>query len=246
MGIGSAKADTRLLDVNVRAGEEVKGIVGVTGGKTEQEISEIYLSVMTVYVKEADDKKYSQQAEIAKIKINEPFVIMPNEHKEIPFNFLLPEDTPVTYGQSKVWIHTGLDIKNAVDPSDQDAIHVHPGRLQQELFNALGELGFQMRKAENEAAPATLSKRLPFVQEFEFYPYEGPFRGKLDELEIVFTNIRKDRAELVMEIDRKAKGFSGLFSEMLEMDETAVRLSITDRDLPQLKAQLQQIIQRYS
>ncbi|AZB43205.1 sporulation protein SpoOM [Bacillus sp. FJAT-42376] len=246
VGIGAAKVDTRLHDVNVRAGEEVQGIVAIKGGKTNQEIAEIYLSVMTAYVKEADDKKYTQTAVIAKVKINEPFVITPDEHKEIPFRFVLPEDTPVTYGKSKIWIHTGLDIKNAVDPSDQDALHVHPGPVQQEVFNALGELGFQLRNAENEAAPARLRKRLPFVQEFEFYPYQGPFQGKLDELEVVFTEVSNERAELVMEIDRRAKGLSGLFSEMLEMDETSVRLSVSKQDLPQLRQILLQTIQKFS
>ncbi|KZZ84274.1 MULTISPECIES: sporulation protein [Bacillaceae] len=246
VGIGAAKVDTRLHDVNVRAGEDVQGIVAIKGGKTEQEIAEIYLSVMTNYVKESDDKKYTQTAVISKVKINEPFVIMPDEHKEIPFRFVLPSDTPVTYGQSKIWIHTGLEIKNAVDPTDQDAIHVHPGALQQKIFDTLGELGFQLRNAENEAASARLRRRLPFVQEFEFFPYQGPFRGKLDELDVVFTDVTDERVEMVLEIDRKARGLSGLFSEMLETDETAVRMSVTKHDLPQLTGILKQTIQRFS
>ncbi|MGD6815893.1 sporulation protein [Metabacillus sp. 84] len=246
VGIGAAKVDTRLHDVNVRAGEEVQGIVAVSGGKTDQEIAEIYLSVMTEYIKEADDRKYTQSSAVTKVKINEPFVIMANEHKEIPFRFKLPYDTPITYGQSKIWIHTGLDIKNAVDPTDQDAIHVHPNPIQQKLLDELGALGFQLRKAQNEAAPARLRRRLPFVQEFEFYPYSGPFRGKLDELEIVFTDVAENRAEMVMEIDRKARGLSGLFSEMLETDETSVRLAVTSQDFPNVKTMLTQTIQRFS
>ena len=43
-------------------------------------------------------------------------MIPANENREIPFSFQLPYETPLTYGKSKVWIKTGMDIKNALDP----------------------------------------------------------------------------------------------------------------------------------
>ena len=30
----------------------------------------------------------------------------------------MPVETPLTLGMKTVWIHTGLDIKRSIDPSD--------------------------------------------------------------------------------------------------------------------------------
>jgi len=57
-GIGSAKVDTKLHKNSYIAGEELTCVVEITGGKVEQKIDEIYLSVKTKYIKERDDKKY--------------------------------------------------------------------------------------------------------------------------------------------------------------------------------------------
>ncbi|QNG58331.1 sporulation protein [Bacillus sp. PAMC26568] len=246
VGIGAAKVDARLSSDKISLGEELKGIIHVQGGNIEQQIDEIYLSLQTTYVKESDDKKYEQAATITKVKINEPFVIMANEIKEIPFSFPLPLDTPISLGSSKVWLETGLDIKGAVDPSDKDYLEVVPPALVQTIFAALRDLGFNLRKVENEAAPYHLRKRLPFVQEFEFYPTGGQFRGKLDELEVVISNISNHGVELLLEVDRRARGLGGFLSEALEMDESMVKVTFTQGDQASISRTLENVIQRYS
>ncbi|MGM0922771.1 MAG: sporulation protein [Bacillota bacterium] len=246
VGIGAAKVDARLASDKIVLGEELKGIIHVQGGNIEQQIDEIYLSLQTTYLKESDDKKYHQTATIIKVKINEPFVIMANEIKEIPFAFPLPADTPITLGSSKVWLETGLDIKGAVDPSDKDFLDVAAPPLVQTIFSALRDLGFNLRKVENEAAPYHLRKRLPFIQEFEFYPTAGPFRGKLDELEVVISNVSHHGVELLLEVDRRARGLGGFLSEALEMDESLVKVMITQQDQASIRKTLENVIQRYS
>lgn len=54
--------------------------------------------------------------------------------KEIDFQFLLPVHTPPTIGKTKVWIQTGLDVPNAVDPKDRDYINVEPHRYMNTVF----------------------------------------------------------------------------------------------------------------
>ncbi|WP_243290767.1 sporulation protein [Bacillus sp. FJAT-47783] len=245
IGIGAAKVDTKLASNSFCAGEIIEGVVEVKGGNVEQKIDEIYLTVLATYMKEDDDQKYTKQAEIAKVKLNEPFVITANEHKTIPFSFQLPLDTPITKGSSRVWIHTGLDIKGAVDPEDRDYIEVVPNELTNAVFKSIGELGFQLKQVENEEAPYRLRKRLPFIQEFEFYPVEGPFRGRLDELEVVFFQISQNEIEVVFEIDRRARGLAGFLAEALEMDESLVKVTITNRDIHHLTEQLADLLNRY-
>lgn len=247
VGIGSAKVDTKLYQDRLILGEEVKGVVEIVGGNLDQEVEEIYLSLMTTYEKESDDTTITKQATITKIKINEPFTIRANERKEIPFSFTLPLDTPITLGRTNVWIHTGLEIKNAVDPSDKDYINVIPNRLIKSILNSVQELGFRLRKVDCEAVSYRFRNRLPFVQEFEFYPVSGPFRGKLDEIELTFTPKSHDQVECLMQVDRRARGLSGLFAEALEMDETFIRFTVTSQDGEAgIRQKLMSIIQKYS
>ncbi|MEH7382100.1 sporulation protein [Bacillus sp. JJ1533] len=246
IGIGSARVDTKLTSDKLSAGEKVSGIVEIVGGNMEQQIDEIYLSVMTTYQKESNDRKINKQATIEKIKIVERFTIGSNERREIPFSFELPLDTPATLGRTKVWIHTGLDIKNAIDPSDKDYVSVSPSPLAAGVLNAVYDLGFSLRKVECEAAPYRLRKRLPFVQEFEFVPTSGAYRGRLDEVEVMFFPQTEHKLDVFIQVDRRARGLSSLLAEAMDMDESFVNFTVTTDDLPTLKSKINQIISRYS
>jgi sporulation-control protein len=246
VGIGSATVDTKLERDTYMPGETVKGVVEIRGGKLDQQVDEIYLALNTTYLRESDDRKYTVTATIDKFRITSPFMITVNERKEIPFTFQLPYDTPLSIGRSKVWVTTGLDIKGGVDPSDKDYLQVIPNPLMTSVFNAVDNLGFKIREADCEEAPRRLRGRLPFVQEFEFVPTSGPFRGRLDELEVVFFPSGNGRLDIMFQVDRKARGLAGLFSEALGTDETNVRLSVSDADIPYMHQKIQAVIQRYA
>lgn len=245
IGIGSARVDTKLERDKYRPGDEVKGVVEVKGGAVAQNIEEIYISLHTKYIVESDSKEGMKTATIERIRINDPFTILVDEIKEIPFSFTLPLDTPLTYGKVKVWIATSMDIKNAVDPRDEDFIDVVPTPLIHATFLELTHLGFKLREAECEEAPYILRKRVPFLQEFEFVPISGPFCGKLDEVEFTFFQSTLDEATILLEIDRRSRGLTGLFSEILELDETKVQLHLNSRDIPHLEKILYDVIAKY-
>lgn len=246
VGIGSAAVDTKLEKDTYMPGETVNGVVEIKGGKVEQQVDEIYLTLNTTYLRESDDKKYTVTAEIERFRLTTPFVIRSNEKKDIPFTFQLPFDTPLSIGRSKIWVTTGLDIKGGVDPSDKDYLKVVPNPLMSAVFNAIDNLGFRIREADCEEAPRRLRGRLPFVQEFEFVPTSGLFRGRLDELEVVFFPSGNGLLDIMFQVDRRARGLSGLFSEAMGADETNVRLSVSTADIPNLQQKIQSVIQRYS
>lgn len=245
VGIGAAKVDTKLEKDRVMPGEEIRGIVEIRGGSVEQNIDDIYLSLHTTYIKESDERKYTATAQIDRFRLTQSFLIKENETKEIPFTFRLPLEIPLTMGRTKVWVTTGLDIKNAVDPGDKDYLTVVPNPLMQGIFNAVSNLGFRLREAECEQAPRHLRRNLPFVQEFEFVAASGPFRGRLDELELVLYPNSENEAEVLMQVDRRARGIGGFLSEAMGMDETYVRMNIHVSDLPSLQQKLQDTIARY-
>jgi len=245
VGIGAAQVDTKFANTTMIAGEDVQGIVEVKGGSVGQDIDEIYLSLVTTYIRESNDTKYNETAVISKFRITEKFSINPNELKQIPFSITIPNDTPLTIGRTKVWIETGLDIKSALDPTDKDYVKIVPLRIVEDVLNTVQSLGFRLREVECQSAPRRLRGRLPFVQEFEYVPTHGAFRGKLDELELVFIPNSKTSVDILIQVDRRVRGLGSLLAEALEMDETNLRMTITSEDIPSLSTKLSQLISRY-
>lgn len=246
VGIGSAAVDTKLEKDTYMPGETVTGVVEIKGGKVEQQIDEIFLTLNTTYLRESDDRKYTVTAAIDQFQLTTPFLIKANEQKEIPFSFQIPYDTPLSIGNSKIWVTTGLDIKGGLDSSDKDYLNVVPNPLMSAVLNNIDTLGFRLREADCEEAPRRLRVRLPFVQEFEFVPTTGEFRGRIDELEVVFFPSANGMLDIMFQVDRRARGLAGLFSESIGTDETNVRLKVTNADIPTIKEKIQSVIRRYS
>lgn len=246
IGVGSAKVDTKLEKSSYVAGELLRGEVEIYGGNVDQQIDAIYLTLYTTYIKEVDDKKYTSKAPIEKFKVSEPFTISANETKIIPFSFHLPVDLPITVGRTRVWVATELDIRSGVDSTDKDYIEIRPSKIASRIFDEIQSLGFRLREAECEQASYKYRSKYPFIQEFEFVPVGGAFRGRLDELEIVFVSQSESSVDVIMQVDRKARGLVGFLAEALDADETHVRMTISQSDLHNLGEILRQTIARYA
>ncbi|MBM7666702.1 sporulation-control protein [Solibacillus kalamii] len=240
VGIGAAKVDTKLHKSTYTLNEDITGVVEIIGGSTEQQIDAIYLTLHTNFIREVDDKKINDQAVLHQYKLNEPFTIQAEEKRQIPFSFTLPSVVPVTTGNSRVWIQTGLDIKNAVDPKDKDFIEIQPTRLANGVLTAIQNMGFRLRKVDNEQAPSNLRRQTPIVQEFEFTPTNSTYRRYLDELEIVFLHQSPNSVEILVQVDRRARGLGGFLSEAFDMDESFIRLTLSETD--NIQAKLEQVI----
>lgn len=246
VGIGSATVNTKLEKEMYMPGEAAKGIIEVKGGSIDQNIDEIYLSLNTTYLKESDDRKHTVTACMDRFRLTESFTVKANEKKEIAFSFHLPYDTPLTIGRTKIWVTTGLNIKNALDPSDKDYIYLIPTPLMSAVFKSMEDLGFRLREADCEEVTLRHRRRFPFVQEFEFVPITGDFRGRLDEIELVFYPVNQGLMEIMLQVDRRARGLGGLLAEAFEMDESTLKLTVSDADIPYLTQKMRNTIQNYS
>ena len=258
VGIGSAKVDTVLQDENYVPGEVMSAVVKVSGGSTEQEIDGLYFAINATYETtrevevegedgeaETHEETVSQTVTLAEAEIAEGFTVGPGEEKEIPVSLALPYHTPLSAGAVSVWVQTGLDIKMAVDPGDRDEIEVVPGEAMGALFEALVALGFAFSEAECEEAPRGFPGNPPIVQEFEFKPVSGTFRGRLDEVELL-CRPEPGGVEVFMEVDRKARGLSGFLAELTGTDETRIRFHIGTEDLPNLTEILRETIEQHA
>lgn len=243
VGIGAAKVDTHLYDDSLILGEIINGEVYITGGDVSQDIDDIYLYLATEYKREVDDNTVTEECVLVKHCLSERFNLQPKEAKVIPFSFQLPYETPLTLRNQPVYVRTGLDISLAVDPKDTDYIQVRPHPLMQTVLDAIENLGFQLYKVDCEYNPH-FGSTYPFVQEFEFRPI-GNYRGRLDELEVIFT-LNSDLLEVFLELDKRARGFGGFLQEAFDMDERYVRFQVTpDYSLGELEAMIDDIIQSH-
>jgi sporulation-control protein len=248
VGIGAAQVDLMLHQDTVNAGEIISGVVRIQGGRVDQQITDVYAFVMTRYLKEQNDTKTQIEAPVAKFQLTGEFTVEAEQVYELPVSFQLPNNTPATLGRTPVWIQTGLDIKEAIDPKDQDQLQVRPHPHSEVVLEAVNELGFRLREVTCEYAPSIGRENgVPFVQEYEFVP-TMQFRGQLDELEIIFFP-DEDGVDLLLQIDRKARGLAGLFAEATGTDERFVRVRFDRNQLDSgtsyVADELAELIRRY-
>lgn len=227
VGIGGARVDARVGPGPHLPGGTLNGEIFVRGGSAEQEIRGLYLRVMTDYEQESDDHKYRVDFTLAEFRIPEAFTLRPNEERGFDFSIHLPASTPVSIGQQKVWLKTGLDIAGAVDSADKDPLQVQPTPLMGRVLSGMEHLGFRLNRANCEKGRGT---GVPFVQEFEFKPQGGAYRGRLDEVDVVF-HVYDGSLDVLLEVDRKARGLAGFFESAMNMDERYVRVHFDDTDL---------------
>lgn len=241
-GAGGSRIDTRLEKDTYVQGEVVRGELFIFGGEVVQELDDVYVTLLTNAEAELGNRDMSVPAALQKIKIDIDRKIMPREEIVIPFSFQLAPDTPISLHKSRIWLHTKLDIESSVDPSDQDHIRILPSQGLSTVIEALQGIGFQMKECESKI------DRGRIVQEFEFYPTGGHFRGRLDELEMNYFDMGNE-IHLYFQVDRRVRDFRSAMQERMGADETRIRVtfpkaSITDKEI--VMRNLAEFIGKYS
>jgi sporulation-control protein len=237
IGIGNASVDTVLDEETVRPGQEVGAEVHVEGGNAEQDVDRIELEVETRYRTEEDGYR---EATVDRLHLTDGFTIQPDGQETYRTTLSIPYATPLTMGDARVWVDTDLEIPIAVDPEDKDPLEVNPTERMQAVFDAAEELGLSFRKADVEADPYGRYVGRRFVQEFEFRPSGGEYRGDLDELEFVFDPTA-DSLTVYVEVDRRG----GLLSELADTDERNTQFSLADADRSTARRKLRDAIETY-
>jgi len=230
LGIGGASVDAVLDSATSVPGGTLRGRITLQGGRVEQEIRSIEVAVETDYVDEHDDFSTTHTHAMGLHRIPAPIIVPPGSRKEIPFAIEVPWGAPLTLETQRSWLATRLDVESAVDPKDRDELRIRPTPLQGRLLEAMQELGFRIRQARCEKS--RLGRGLPFVQEIEMRAAAGPFRGRLDEVDVVAW-AAPGSLEVLLEVDRRARGLRSLLSELAGGDESRIRVVFTDAELAQ-------------
>jgi sporulation-control protein len=203
-GVGGPSVDTVLANPNTRPGLTLGGEVRVVGGDHDVTIEHIALGLVT----RVESGHGDGLAEFLRVPVSGQFRLAKGERRDIPFNFPVPWETPVTdvYGQRlhgmAMGLRTELAVAKAVDKGDLDEVVVHPLPAQERILDAFAALGFRFARADLEhGAIYGVHQQLPFYQEIEFYP-PPHLAGAINEVELTFV---ADPAgvEIVLEFDKR-------------------------------------------
>ena len=181
-GFAGIKVNIYLDDAKVCKGCQVNGFLNITGGKFEQKVTRVFLSLKTVIDINEDNSESEKHIELLKLDIAKNITIKPEDGITIPFSFILPYDTPVSFNNNTIWLEAGMDIKIQ---SEKSYIKVIPHPFMQRILEVLQtELKFVLTKNENIYVPNNGS-HLPIVQVFEFNALSHVAKG-LEEIKMMF------------------------------------------------------------
>ncbi|GIU41481.1 sporulation-control protein [Shewanella sairae] len=215
VGIGKATVDTILLDEQLRAGDTFAIEVVIKGGDVEQQLNGLEFAIMAEAKAEQEvgdnEVKYNKSLVLQSWQPSLDITIQPGETITQQFELDLHPEIPASnlFGQriAKVWLQTGLDIKNGIDGSDKDPLIIVPSNTQLSVLEFIENSGYRLFKSDLEVgyiSAQNFSSHLPCYQEYEFKPESRSFFGA-KELEVTFVDNGAETGVLI-EIDRAFSG----------------------------------------
>lgn len=215
VGIGKAKVDAVLLSDSLRAGEPFEVEVNIQGGEVEQQIQGLTFAIMASSKAIVETNEHDREVQKSVVlqewwqdlnitvqageTLSKTFTL--NLHPEIPASELAGRSI------AKVWLQTGIDIKNGVDGSDKDLLVIQPSATQLAVLNYISQSGYRLYKSDIEvgriSAPE-FSSHLPCYQEYEFKPDSFSLFG-VKEIEVSFVD-NGNETGVLLEVDRAFKG----------------------------------------
>lgn len=194
LGVGAATVDLRLDRDAFQLGDEMTGVIRITGGKVEQQISDLQVElVLQAYVRGKQITRVLQTIPVLK-----SFTVRPEPYvDEIPFRFSVPANLAVSTHSIRYVLRTKLDVVQALDPTDLDYVTFLPPTPIAKVITALERLDFRQKPDSG--------RMTRYGQEFSFFPGR-PLAYPLRELEVVFLE-SPEGLRLLVELDLAQSGF---------------------------------------
>lgn len=207
-GVGGPSVDTVLDAPHALPGQMITGQVRLQGGSADADIDRIDLSLITRAEAEYRGREAQGAAEFLRVTVADRLRVATNQHRDIPFQFALPWETPITsVGPTPlpgmtIGVRTELVVSGAPDKGDLDPVAVRPLPSQDAVLNAFGELGFRFRGADVEVGRLHgVPQGLGFYQEIEFFP-PPQAAGRVNEVELTFVATPHE-LYVVLEADKR-------------------------------------------
>jgi sporulation-control protein len=160
---------------------------------------------MTKVEKENKNIKYIGKEKVQKVVIPVGQTVANGENLKLPFKFILNRQTPFSTMKTPVWLHTGLDIKNVLDPKDNDSLRVNAGPYLQAVLDAFERLDLVIYRVVN--VEDFYDSSLPFLQQIEFRP-TGSYKYELNYIKLMYI-LHEANLELVMYVSKISEDLEG-------------------------------------
>jgi sporulation-control protein len=194
LGKELAQIKTQIEKELIYPGGKLTGEIHVHGGQKEQKIDNIYLKI---YTHPSNDS--SEKIEVTTYRMVKSFTIQPNESHTFPIECVLPYDTPLSSQESKLWIHTLIEIDQVLFTCDQTELNVDPHPDVQKILDSLSVVGYTLKRTECTYDPdqQTFEQKLTYI----------PINSDLDqgELEICYRQSTAHGVELFLNIDQRKR-----------------------------------------
>jgi sporulation-control protein len=232
IGIGSATVDTILPAETIQPGETVRLRVEMIGGDAEQTIDGMYFRLKS-------EAEGGEEITVDEYVVDEGLTLESGEERTRYVDVDVPLWTPLTLGETTVWLETGLEIDWAVDPTDSDALEVVPEKFVAALLDAVDALEFTFEGTSVDRVPWV--DDAPFAQKLRFRP-DGKFRRDVTDL-VVTVVPRGDDVRLFVEIDQRD---STAEHTGMDYNEQEISMTIDTADAGLVRRRLEAALQRFS
>lgn len=213
MGFGSAEVNTHLSNNTCFPGGNITGTTHIKGGSVDLDIDDLFLKMVAKVKRPRGDSYYYEDIVFHQHKLSGKFKLPAGSDREMPFTLQIPFETPITrYSNfsfasgAPIGVRTALDIDDALDKYDFDAIHVDPNPGMVHFLQAVDKLGFVLAKVDLEYGKIS-GGTLPFYQELEYKAHNTRYARRVNELELTFLG-KPNGCTVVLEIDKRT-GFLG-------------------------------------
>jgi sporulation-control protein len=206
---GGLTVDTVLAHSTTRPGEMVTGTVNLATGDAPVAVESIALGLVA---RVEVDGRSDQVVEFHRLEVSGGRRFEADQQVSLPFQLPVPWEAPITsvYGQPvrgmAMGVRTEVAVARAVDKGDLDPLFVEPLPIQERILAAFTNVGFRFSHADLEAGRIRgIDQRLPFYQEFEFWPAQQ-YAHSVSQVEVTFV-ANPQGVQVVLEFDRR--GFGG-------------------------------------
>ncbi|TCW39391.1 sporulation-control protein [Laceyella sacchari] len=187
IGKGGTRVDLKLGKEEYTLGETIAGSLVIQGGIVTQQINKVDID-FAIHMQQHDQVTTHL---IQRFSFGEPFEIHPGAKKTFPFTYTLPNNLLLSGYSISYSFATRLDIAEAVDQTDHDAIVILPPPSLQQIQVALRELGFQEKYGSRSFDG--------YLQKFEFTP-TSTLAKEVTHLQFA-AKMEEDGIGLLMEVD---------------------------------------------
>lgn len=205
LGLNTLKVETTLTQTSVEVGGRLAGVVNIYGTDSPKTINHVNLALCTIAEKDGDHGDTRHTHTLGQVRLAGHTVLPAHEHLALPFELALSPETPITdlpcrYNETKLWLHTDVDVAATLDSSDKDYIRTTPTPVMTRFLQAMEQLGFVMQKADVELGYLNTAYGRSSFGCYQELEYGGRGFG-LNSVEVSFLP-KGNQTHVVLEIDR--------------------------------------------